>query len=1427
MSEVIGARLLIAELSERGIVVWAEGERLRYKAPDGALTAQLRSRMADEKQRLLELLAGSGRTTGQQGLVPISACPPEAATRLSFAQERLWFLEEMLPGNPTYNMPYAYRLHGALDVDALRSALSQLIARHEILRTELFAVDGIAGVRIAPSRLIDLPVADLTGTPEAEREAYALQLAMAEARRPFDLSVAPLMRALLLRLDSTEHLFVLCLHHVVNDDWSLDVLWRELSVCYEASCSGMPPQLPEMPIRYSDFAAWQHEQSSAGRFAGQLAYWRSQLADPLPRLGLHTDFPRPSRKTYKGDVRYFVVPDELSGALRRLAQDCNATLFMVLAAAFKVLLYRYTGQEDVVIGTAIAGRGEREITDLVGFFINNLVLRTSVAGDPRFVDLVERVREVSLAAYENQDAPFERVIDALRPERDTSRTPFFDVLLVLHRPPEPRRLRGLAIEERRLATGSAKFDLTLEITEDGNGGLSGVFEFDTNLYLPATIDRVVSHLLVLLEAVAAAPTQRVSTLALLPAAERAQLAAWNATTRAYPDAVRVHELVAARAAQAPTRLAVTAGGTPWSYGELEAAANRFARELQARGIGRGQRVGLCLERGAEMLAAVLGVWKTGAAYVPLDPGFPAERLRYMVEDAQLAGLVATTALAAPFGVPRVQQVLLDADAAAIAGQAATAVDAAGAASDPAYVIYTSGSTGRPKGVVVPHGAVVNFLTSMAETPGLTAADVLVAVTTLSFDIAVLELLLPLVQGARVVIAAREDTLDGGRLRDLLAQSGATVLQGTPVTWRLLLEAEWRGAPGFTALVGGEALPKDLAEALLAKGVTLWNMYGPTETTVWSTCGRVETTGAGIRIGRPIANTTIEVVDGQGQLCPIGVPGEIYIGGAGVTQGYWQQPALTAARFVPDPAGTAGARRYRTGDRGRWHADGTLEHLGRLDDQAKVRGFRIELGEIEAVLSEHAAVQQAAVYVWEVKPGDVRLVACCVPAAGSTLAPPSLRKHLRTRLPDYMVPQHFVPIDRIPLTPNGKVNRRALPRPTATGSEGVDAAPKTASEAQLSLATPDPAPHASEKAFVAPRDALELQLTKIWEKVLAVKPIGMTDNFFDLGGHSVLAVGLLGEIEKGTGKNLPLATLFQALTIEQLADVLRAEEWSKLWSPLVAIQSKGSQPPFFFIHAISGNILNYRHLARHLGPDQPLYGLQARGLDGKQTPDTRIEDMAAFYIREIRRIQPEGPYFLGGGSSGGTVAFEMAQQLRARDQRVSLLAMFDTYLPNSRRYPVSTALSGSRVYKADRHLGRLLLLRPKDQLSYIFKLVKANIIPIDSNLKDIIYRGETPTEASASRALEVVLKASRQALSNYVPKAYAGRITLFMSSEAPDRPFYDGRLAWNEIASDGLEVHVIPGDHENGFEEPHVKVLAEKLRVCIQRAHEAIARQALN
>ncbi|MEA2626057.1 MAG: hypothetical protein QOD06_2102 [Candidatus Binatota bacterium] len=856
-------------------------------------------------------------------------------------------------------------------------------------------------------------------------------------------------------------------------------------------------------------------------------------------------------------------------------------------------------------------------------------------------------------------------------------------------------------------------------------------------------------------------------------------AGWNDTAADYPRTRGVHELFAAQAARTPDRVAVVCGRAQVTYAELNRRANQLAHHLRAHGVGPNVLVGVCLERSVDMLVALLGILKSGGAYLPLDPAFPQARLTFMVDDARTALLITQEPLRQVLLSRAVATVCLDADAAAIALHDDADVRDFGAADRAAYVLYTSGSTGQPKGVQVPHRALVNLLVSMRRLLEVRENDVLLAVTTLSFDIAALELFLPLIVGARVVVADHDAVRDGERLAETLSACEATMLQATPATWRLLLQAGWAGQPELKMLCGGEALPADLARQLLPRGGELWNLYGPTETTIWSTAYRVRGDEETIPIGRPLANTQVHILDVEGCPLPVGVAGELYIGGDGVALGYLGRPDLTAERFVADAfSSVPAARLYKTGDLAQWREDGQLEYLGRLDQQVKVRGFRIEPGEVEMALRRHRSIREAVVVALDDDgTGEKRLVAYVVPARGATVSGADVRAFLRGQLPEYMNPAAYVTLHDLPLTPNGKIDRRALPAPSeAAELRGAD---------------------------ISPRNPLEFQLAAMWEDVLGVRAVGVTDSFFDLGGTSLLAAKLFAEIERRFGKRLPIATLLQAPTVEQLAHILRQEEWCAPWSSLVAIQTGGSKPPLFCVHGVGGNVLEFRDVGRHLGTDQPVYGLQAQGLDGTQEPYSRVEAMAAHYVREIRAVQLEGPYALGGYSFGGMVAFEMAQQLVAEGQSVSLVALLDTDCPDYVTPPLLRRLTS--------HVAQFLGsgLRFSDRVAYLRTRIQRAF-------SKMVYRSLRSLNRPLPPALRNVEMINRQAMQIYVPRPYAGRVTLFRAADTAAEVGSDAESGWRRLASGGLDVQPVPGNHDTFVMEPRVRILSERLSACLER-----------
>jgi amino acid adenylation domain-containing protein len=1031
---------------------------------------------------------------------------------LSFAQQRLWYLDQLEPTTDVYNVPSAFRSSGgALDLEVVKRCIDEIVRRHAALRTT-FGMRGDSPVQvIAPSLEIEMPVVDLSDRSPSEREQELDGFLRKESQKPFNLARGPLLRSAVVRMDERDHVLFFVVHHTVFDGWSANVFQRELIALYEAFAAGTPSPLPDLPLQYADHAVWQREWLQGGELEKQLSYWKEQLGGELPVLELPADHPRPATQSFRGAREYLQIPKPLVEALTGLGRAQKATLFMVLVAAYDALLYRYTGQEDVCVGTPIASRTRKEVEGLIGLFANTLVLRTRLQGEPSFRGLMERVREVCLGAYAHQDIPFEVLVAELRLARDLSRTPLYQTMLAFTGVPvhEDLRMAGISLRAQRIDASVAQTDLVLWVSETRDG-LSVACDYCADLFEKSTITRFLKSFEVLLAGIARNPDRSIAEIPLLTQAETRQLEAWNATGTDYPRDECVHQLFERQVEKTPdSRAVVHCEGMELTYRELNERANRLAHCLRRLSVGPDALVGIHVERSAEMLVGVLGILKAGGAYVPLDPDYPRERLAYMMQDAGMKVLVTEDKLKSELPESSAKVVCLDRDWEEISKQSGSNPNVVNKPGDLAYVTYTSGSTGKPKGVMVPHGAMVNFLLSMANEPGLSEDDVLLAVTTLSFDIHVLELYLPLIRGARVVVAGREVTGDGSRLLEALERSGATVMQATPGTWRILIAAGWQGSERLKVLCGGEALPRDLLRGLLERVGVVWNMYGPTETTVWSACHPLKDADAPILIGRPIANTTAYVLDRHMQVVPVGVPGELHIGGDGVTRGYWNRPELTAERFIPDPfAKDPGARLYRTGDVARYREDGSLEYLNRIDNQVKVRGFRIELGEIESVLAEFESVKQAVVVVKEVRPGDARLVAYVVPRAGEMPTPTDLRRHLRTRLPEYMVPQHFVDMDELPLTPAGKIDRKGLV--TAFKLGGVAAAEN-----------------------VGPRTDTEKRIAAIWQEALGLEGVSVHDNFFEIGGHSLLAMQVISRIKSETGVQLnPRIILLN--TLEQIA-----------------------------------------------------------------------------------------------------------------------------------------------------------------------------------------------------------------------------------------------------------------------------------------------------
>ena len=1097
--------------------------------------SRTRSLDADRRAALLALLRDRDRDAGRPDRAGdgIPALPRDGrAHPVSFAQARVLFLEEFDPGTAQHNMPHAFTLDGPLDEAALQRALDALTVRHEALRTTFLREDGQDLQLVTHPAPVPLARVDLTGQPQEEREAMARAVLAEDAQRPFDLERGPLFRAKLVLLAPERALLFLDFHHAICDGWSVGLVMADLAAGYraftsdaaqdgaaaggttqdDAAAGGADP----LPVQYCDFAGWQRERLAGPELRRGLDFWKEQLAG-TPGLELPTDRPRPAVRGHRGALLTVSWPRALLTDLTALARACEATLFSVLLAGFECLLARHGGRSDFAVGTMVAGRELPELEPVVGLFANTVVLRADLAGRPSFAELVRRVRDRTLAAWDHQDVPFERVVNALDLPRDLSRTALFQAMLVLQNtPPAPFSLPGLTVGAVEPDSRTAKTDLTLYVTESapsGDEGLTVSAEYSTELYDAATARDLLGQLRTLLTAAVADPQAEVDRLPLLGARRLAELTVRHESS-AIPDTT-VERLVRERAAERPDAPAVSAAGGcpgpsgPLDYAGLDRAADRLARHLAARGARPGRLVGVALERGTDLPVALLAVARTGAAYVPLDPDYPAARLAVMTEDAGLALTVTTRALAGRIPVPAADLVLLDEEAPAIAARPTGPLPVVVGPEHTAYVIFTSGSTGRPKGVRVSHRALVNLLGSVGERCAIGAADTLLAVTSLSFDIAGLELWAPLVTGGHLVVCGRPAAAAADQLTAVLADHAPTLMQATPATWRLLTDSGWKGDPSLTVLCGGERLPEELAEALRPRVKALWNMYGPTETTIWSAAGQVEVGPERTRvpIGPALANTDLHVLDPHLVPQPDGVPGEVWIGGAGLAEGYHGRAALTADRFRPHPAGPPGARIYRTGDLARRRPDGRLDFLGRLDDQVKVRGYRIELGDVEAALARHPAVAQAVAAVRSTAAGE-RLVGYVLPAPGAEPTVAELRAHLAQAVPDYMVPALFATLSAFPLTPNGKIDRRALP-------------------------APEQAATASGTVHEEPDGPVERTLAEIWVQLLGAPKVGRRDDFFALGGDSLLVVRMVGAAAQAEIR-LTAKQVFQHRTLAQLA-----------------------------------------------------------------------------------------------------------------------------------------------------------------------------------------------------------------------------------------------------------------------------------------------------
>ncbi|WP_369981521.1 amino acid adenylation domain-containing protein [Xanthomonas bundabergensis] len=1180
--------------------------------------------------------------TVQEAIVPVDRT---GALPLSWAQQRLWFLDQLdHAAGAAYHIPAALRLSGDLDRAALQASLDRAVARHESLRTTFVSVEGEPQQVIAPANIgFALATHDLRELDAPAQEAAIAELSSAEARAAFDLERGPLIRGRLLQLSEQEHVLLVTQHHIVSDGWSIGVLVREVSALYTAFREGAPDPLPALPVQYADYAAWQRRWLQGTVLEEQLAFWKAQLGEAPALLELPTDRPRPMTMSYRGGSVPARLPAELVGAVRSLSKQHGTTLFMTLLASWSALLARLSGQGQVVIGSPVANRQRAEIEPLIGFFVNTLALHVDLRADPTVTELLAQVRTTTLGAYAHQDLPFEQVVEAVQPARSLSHSPVFQAMLSLNNTPSEGALQlpGLALAPVETGTPSAQFDLSLSLSETPDG-LSGALVYAADLFERASMERLLGHWQTLLAAMMAETALPVSRLPLLSADERAQvLHGFNATQAAYPE-VPIHTLFQAQATRQPQAIALECGDQQLSYGALNDRANQLAHRLIELGVRPDDRVAICMPRSVDMVVGLLGILKAGGAYVPLDPAYPAERLAYMLADsapvalltqAQLAGTVKDLHTAdAGLAV-----VAMDTDAALLQQPTHDPVIAGLTSRHLAYVIYTSGSTGQPKGVMIEHASVVNLCAELEHSVfgGLPGDERVALNASLSFDASV-QALTQLLSGRCVVVIPEAVRIDAGALLQFLSQHRIGALDCTPAQLGFLLDAGLLESPIASlkaVLVGGEAIAPGMWTKL-SRSATLriFNVYGPTECTVDSTLAAVNDAGERPHIGGPIANARVYILDAQGQPVPIGVAGELHIGGAGVARGYLNQPGLTLERFVDDPfVEDPAARMYRTGDLGRWLPDGTIEYLGRNDFQVKVRGFRIELGEIEARLAACTGVREAVVLAREDVPGDKRLVAYVTAEEETELSVAALREALLQALPEHMVPNAFVALPALPLTPSGKLDRKALP-------------------------APDQAAVAS-RSYEAPVGEIEQAIAAIWQELLGLERVGRHDHFFELGGHSLLAIKLMHALRMRLGAEVPIAAIFSTSSLTGLASMVETGRHSQ--SLVVPLQTQGEDRPLFCFHPVGGHVSFYRALARQLAPQLPVYGIQAPDAIGLPHRFEAIADMASAYASAIHAAQAIGPYRLLGWSTGGVIASAVAAHMIENGDEIEYLGLIDS------------------------------------------------------------------------------------------------------------------------------------------------------------------------
>ncbi|MBD6618577.1 amino acid adenylation domain-containing protein [Komarekiella sp. 'clone 1'] len=1318
---------------------------------------------------------------------------------LSFSQQRLWFIDQLYHGSSFYNIPIAFHIKGQLSITALQQSLNEILNRHEIWRTNFRLVNGEPVQEITPKLIWELPIINLEHLSGKDWEEEVKQLVAEDAKKPFNLAKGLLVRATLLRLSEEEYILLLTMHHIITDGWSCGVFLRELSTLYAAFSTNQLFGLPELPIQYADFTIWQRDRIQGKFLATNLNYWKQQLSGELSILQLPTDRPRPTVTTFAGAKQYFTLSTALTDALKQLSQREDATLFMSLLAAFNILLYRYTDQEDILIGSPIANRNRAELEGMLGLFVNTLVLRNNLSGNPSFRELLHRVREVTLNAYAHQDLPFEILVEELQPERDLSRNPLYEVMFVLQNTPTSlQEVFGLTLRALEFDSGTAQLDIFLSMSESQEG-LTGCLEYNTDIFDSITITRFITSFQTLLANIVANPEQRLCELSLLTTSEQEQLLFKFNHHIDYQDAT-LHQIFEQQVKLTPDSLALVSQLENITYRQLNHQVNQLAHYLQKQGVTKETLVALCLERSVDMVVGILAILKAGGAYIPLDPSYPVERLNFMLSDSQASVLISQQVILEKLSLSSTKTVCLDIHKDEIAQESPENPTNISSSDNLAYIIYTSGSTGTPKGVLGTHRGTVNGLHWLWKTYPFTPGEVCCQKTAISFVDSIWEIFAPLLQGIPTVIISNATILDPQLFIEDLAHHKVTRIILVPSLLRLLLDNYHNLTKKLLQLklwiTSGETLSVKLAKTFreLIPFAKLINLYGSSEVSANATyydTSLLQDQVNSVPIGRPIDNTQVYVLNRNLQPTPVGIIGELYIGGDGLARGYLHRLELTQQKFIDNPF-VPQTKLFKTGDLGRYLNDGNLEYLGRNDEQVKIRGFRVELNEIATTITQYPDVQESVVIVSNEEQENQSLIAYVVTEKQDIAT--YLLPYLQQKLPNYMLPSAFVVLDSLPLTPNGKVDKHSLPTNEVIRTNIT-------------------------KSVIAPRNFTELSLAKLWEKLLNTSPIGVADNFFNLGGHSFLAVRLMAQIQDRFGHNLTLSTLFENPTIEKLAAIVSQPFRESSNSPLVAINSSGSKIPFFCIHGAGGGINQYINLSRRLGEDYPFYALEHT--PNQEEPELiSVEDTAKNYLEEIRKVQPNGPYFLGGHCYGGILAFEMAQQLQRQGETVDLLVVIDAILSETRIESTKDddakfLLRMAESIKTDNNIDFSISFEELRDLSLNQQLdlinQKVNFIFSETEIKEFI-------------SYYKLFKAHVQAMRDYVPLVYPQSITLFRAKEEIIHDFEssefhtnDSLLGWGKCSNQLIQVMEVPGDHFSIFIEPHIQELAKHLRSCIDHA----------